>query len=517
MVDTIRIKLYDLNEHSSLAHGLLTNQSIFSRYTYLKNIKGYNLNLIPMDFYMDIIRYGDTGKEIPKTLHDKLHIPSSHYHVIYNVRFDLNYIWFEFSIPKFLFGNNIAQFIKSPYAKDFQLFSATTWEYQCNILYNRLKAFIKHFFKYQFLDEHINFSKLELSRIDFCYNQYFNSKNDALQYLELQKRKRKKLSRKDSQSHNIQQYGLSYKSKTFYFKIYHKGTEYNISDKKEHLKINDYFSKLNINSTFTNEKKKNLINIHSLQNQADLILRYEVTFRSSGMSYYYKHHIFRKNCPTHQKLLRRYNYQRKLYRKNEKNLDKTELLQFKKFQSILDKTHKFFPFYNKSLENHSKLYDGENLDEAPFTNELLKILLKKFKQYIDEYQLQELPPIEQALLKIKEYNEFVSIRKKTIDKTQLKPHEFEQYNLQNKNTGRIKNFFILLNSYTYDEIRQMGLYSDRTLTRYKSLMKRLFSIDERAIKHTDSMYIIPRTDFSDYYTHNIANADIYINKENIYI
>jgi hypothetical protein len=517
MVDTIRIKLHDLNEHSSLAHGLLLNQSTFARYTHMKQISGYNLNLIPMQFYMDVIRFGDTGKEIPKILHDKLHIPSSHYYVIYNVRFDLNFIWFEFSVPKFLYGNNIAQFIKSPYAKDFQLFSATQWEYQVNILYDRLKAFIKHFFKSQFYDEHINYSKLELCRIDLCYNQYFNSKDEALQYLELQKRKRKKMSRDTSQGHNIQQYGISYKSKTYYFKIYHKGTEYNISDKREHLKYNEYASKHNINTLYTNQPKLKHINIQSLQNQADLILRYELTFRSSGMSYYYKHHIFRNNCPVHKKLMSRYRYQRNLYRKDPKMLDKQQLTQFKKFQSILDKTHNFYPFYNSDLLSHSKITDGEHYSEAPFTRTLLKLLINKFAQNIQEYQLQELPPIEQALLKIKEYNETVNNRKKSINKEFLRPHEFDKYNLQQKNTGRIKNFFYLLNNYTYDEIKQMGIYSNRTITRYKSLMKTLFSIDERAIKKSDSMYINPKTDFSDYYIHNIANADIFINTENVYI
>lgn len=300
-------------------------------------------------------------------------IKSSSPDINYVINESGSYIDFEFSIPKYLFGHNLAMFIPQPnsmtYAKE--QFNLHNWSNQVNIIYKRLLKFIEKFFTdlmiFFELDTYPDMNYVEIRRIDLCYNQFFENKHDALIYLENQKKlKKEKNYTTKKQSQN---FGTTYALNTSfgsYFKIYHKGSEYSKSngDLKKHMEVNkEYLDKLSYtlsNEAFTKNQKKIanilkdnknlLLNIFEnyakgqplilddekkqelsklsqyikknmpydvvfLKNEMDKVLRYEVSLYGDFFKYLYKTKVFRRQDKIH-------NYYYQIY-KNVKSLLKS--------------------------------------------------------------------------------------------------------------------------------------------------------------------------------------------------
>lgn len=100
-------------------------------------------------------------------------LPSSHYSIACHINYKADFIEFNFSIPKFRYGTNLFQFI--------DYFSQSA-EKQFSILMDFLQRF-----KRNFIDQ-IRDYDLEIVRIDFCYNQFFLSREEALQYKSFQEK-----------------------------------------------------------------------------------------------------------------------------------------------------------------------------------------------------------------------------------------------------------------------------------------------------------------------------------------
>lgn len=210
-------------------------------------------------------------------------VPSSHYTLLYNIDDKRGHVDFNFSIPKYVFGTNIHQFI--PHKFDNDLMSEIMWSDNVNENidegYYRLMRFIKQFF--ESMNIGIRWYDVQIMRLDMCFNQIFSSKDEALLVLEQQKRiarKRQTSSTDDMFPFNT---SLYYVGEGYSQKIYWKGAEFRNNDKKELIKINE-----------KNGKQK--FEIQRLEELADRTLRYETTFRSSWMSDRYRRNIFRKNC-----------------------------------------------------------------------------------------------------------------------------------------------------------------------------------------------------------------------------
>ncbi len=318
----------------------------FLHFNYAKgDLKGHFLNT-------QILRVRNEKETIERNMRTigTFRLSSSESDINFSVNPEAGFIDFEFSIPKYLYKHNIVQFVPQSYSKHCSVFQnrllVKSWEHQNNILYDRFIKITKKFFSdietLFSLNKSINMHYVELLRIDFCFNQYFDSKSEALRYLKMQKKINNKYNSKSNASNKPYDTSLAFTSKSgSYFKIYHKGTEYQQNDLKKHIKLNsEYFEKIlkrNKNVTPTHfktfkEQQKYLIekafikdkyekiklpksldkkaflkmnrhyrdnqlfDVKFLQSEADKILRYEVTYRPKQFAYKFKTKHFRREC-----------------------------------------------------------------------------------------------------------------------------------------------------------------------------------------------------------------------------
>lgn len=187
-------------------------------------------------------------KEVNMSINGTYRVPSSYNGITYRINESAGYIDFQMSVPKYLYGHSLAEFVpqinSDRYERDFM--KAHTWNFQQKHIHKRLNEFIDIFINdicnhFQ-LEALLNKRYIEVRRVDLCFNQYFDSKQDALRYLEHLKainHNRYKSNQKAPREYNT---SLEYYSSTgAYFKIYHKGTEYSMSkdgDLKKHLEVN---------------------------------------------------------------------------------------------------------------------------------------------------------------------------------------------------------------------------------------------------------------------------------------
>ncbi len=344
---------------------------------YSKNLQGHYLNKQIVRFQSE----NDVKKRNLRTL-GKMSLTSSESDLTFSINYEAGFIDFEFSVPKYLYHHNLAQFIPQSKSKYFNNPSnriiANSWQTQISILHLRFMKFIKKFISdidaYFSLDVGIDLNYLELVRIDLCFNQYFKSKDEALKYLSMQKKINNKYNRTSYQSNKPYDTSIAFKSKTSaFFKIYHKGTEYEtVGDMKKHIKINfDFYEKtlkkrvdvpvfasykethkFLLEKVFTSKndkvyvpphvdkdkllkfnrdfKKNQIFDVKFLLSEMNKVLRYEVTIRPKYMAYHYKTKFFRKDCPYFSEYKKIHNKVRSIYdsrntKKRKKTLGKYEM------------------------------------------------------------------------------------------------------------------------------------------------------------------------------------------------
>lgn len=331
---------------------------------------------------MNKIRFTSQDKVMERnlSLKGKYRLDSSESDVTFMINYEGGFIDFEFSVPKYLYGHNLAEFVpqnRSSLAKQHSLYIKKV-STQRDLLFDRLDKFINVFFKDLWFNLKIdvdkdtgetfspNFDYIEIKRIDLCYNQYFESKGDALLYLESQKKLARKSKIYSPDTNSDFKTTLAYRTQNGnYFKIYHKGTEYinqKHGDFHKHQKVNEnflhYYNKtipktVPVDKSFDFKTKtkhfepltkkeldvvKNLFksdtqgkpfllsdseyayfkpfidsvhkklpyNTKFLKKEMDKVLRYEMSISGKALSYYYKNNVFRNNCLTHQRFKRTY-------------------------------------------------------------------------------------------------------------------------------------------------------------------------------------------------------------------
>lgn len=344
-VDSIVLKLHDLELHSTILDELYF-ESKHSKTVYGKNVEtNERLQRVNLKTWIEYTRYGDTGEEKVKFHFNKIPIPSSHYFLVYKIDLINDCIVFNFSVPKYLYGNNIAQFVTTNVNPSFNFPYHSDRMNQRNSGAKRIQKFIKYFFKKEFPEHKVSYKHIEIDRIDLCYNQYFKSKEDALQYLEMQKKITKKGTHENSRGVKHFKAGITVNTTSKYYKIYHKGSEYekgdvtgirNKSKDEKHnqeilRKIKSLETKYNLEykewqllggnkqkrfaepSRLEYKKKvqklrNKLVDVNFLQKESDKILRYEITLRGRWLSYIYTRKVYRKKCPKWQILFENYNY-----------------------------------------------------------------------------------------------------------------------------------------------------------------------------------------------------------------
>lgn len=548
MTDTLHLVLHDLQKHSDIVRALL-------------EIK--KKSHVKADVYKhggtlrhSIDEYTNNNEEISlsHTLVRKVkEQPSSHYKIIINISPGNDCITFNFSVPKYFYATNIIQAVTTPSENAIMLRGHnSTLSHQLDEAFERLIVYIESFFHCEFPHCEVYWDKLELKRIDICYNQIFRNKNEALEYLKLQKTLKRKYFRENSHDVNNYKTAVFFACKDYSYKIYHKGTEYAKNDKLEHEKINKQYD-------------KEIFDLKYLQEFSDRILRYEFTFRQGYMSYLYNQKVFRCNSANYRQFKKLYNSLKGAYAKDQpkdeetnqiyevcakekkwtdprwveiekvhqkagqrtlKNYDSTLTQWLYDWYTVKKNDHKpnkdqiiriytkFFQEFDKMIttgrrfwfqlnEEEQYLYDLDNRNmknflnsekQVLFTRELFKAIGNRFMEFVNEFQIERKQPTELYLQKIDEYNAGVSSSRKIDKRFPLLATLKKQTKLLDK--AKLGMVLMCLENYDMTDIQNILGVTRQTIHNYK---KQLALIGYSKLTINDSIDFKVDTTFEEYF------------------
>ena len=491
MIDTITIRVHDLVRHEKLMARLSRFNDGMSIMD--KMVEPHNHDSFTK---LQYLRFNDTGKQ-KMFYKNKLHFPSSHYNLNYSIQSDRDFMQFEFSIPKLIHGSNVFQFLthKDEKMANFDAFKMNSIEWNAKNTYKKLNEFLDMFFDFLYPDyrknREIHSSYVEINRLDICYNQLFASKQEAFQYLNYQKKIRKKFARSNEVNKRTFRGSVFYYTKDYSAKIYFKGDEYKKNDRYKHIAHNrkmksDFFpvdGHFDLDGIFQ----------EGLQDVADRTLRYEISFKNQFMSRLYKTEIFRASSPKWKKCKEAYKHIRSIERKmDNKNLSVPVRHSLFKEMGALDKDFKekaemynnvhlqrnTFMLSNPKDIKHQELnwmdfpknkrYEAE--DRATWSEDLWSIMFGKFADFFRQYQVKEkifLSDFEQKLLA---YNEAVKV--------------IVEYNAISKKKkiqgGPLRSTVLLLQTYSWDDLSDLGIMAKRTMQYQANQFKKL-GIDPKGV------------------------------------
>lgn len=235
------------------------------------------------------------------TYNTKVHLPSSESNVSIFYDRGQDNIRFEFSIPKFYFGNNVLELIPPLHSKYYTPNPGmkSLANYWLRII---KKTFLKIIIELtNGIQSKVDFSDVEVSRFDICFNQMFDSRRDALLYLDAQKQIKAK--RVQDKKHVNYETSLSIQTNDYYFKIYHKGTEFAAVGRKD---LHRNFDTLNRQKRIVEGSNfyKSYTNLEKIQDHADNILRYELEARKPLMSYLFAYHVNKQFLPKYRSVMK---------------------------------------------------------------------------------------------------------------------------------------------------------------------------------------------------------------------
>jgi hypothetical protein len=297
-----------------------------------------------------------------------------------------------------------------------------------------------------------------------------------------------------------------------------------------------------------------IANVNFLQNEADKILRFEMTFRPDFMRYHYKDKIFRKDDVVHKIHKKIYNKVKKYYDlRNHKyiNLDDLTIAErsfFKRYDAWRNKRLVFWlkgskkfirnektstNFYDKEMNYYHlySYYDKINFifsepDNALFSNDLLDLLLNYFRKNILKYQLKDLTFKTSLSQKLDNFNKEAKQKRIAYDENPLNINKIidlkGDFHITKGNTLVTKPSQLLTQSELWDKgMSGVNKFKIITLVEY---LKRGKSFDDyckdfnvtksqksRLKKHSEAFDIFQntffkdrkiycKTDFTDYYS-----------------
>jgi len=302
MIDSIHLRLHNLQKYKWLINQLEnhSDRDIYEETATMPN------NKETIIWRLKVAEFKSDGRKLMRSDGHKL--TSSHYKLYWSLPWGDRspHVDFNFSIPKMLFGTNIIQFVKhktEPFGIEDLKMSDYMWNQENT--HKRLVHFIRHFLERTFYNvEKIDLNDVEIMRIDICWNQYFNYKADALQYLNYQKNVKKKHLKISSKNQTGFATSVFFNTRDYACKIYHKGSEYRSSkgERREHLKANRNIKALKERGNFLQKGNLRLMtfDVDKLEAHADKILRYEITFRRSYLSKIFRTKVFRRKSPAWQ-------------------------------------------------------------------------------------------------------------------------------------------------------------------------------------------------------------------------
>ncbi|MBN8785456.1 MAG: hypothetical protein J0I84_00045, partial [Terrimonas sp.] len=216
MIDTIVLRIHNISKYKRLYDQFYrpTKEKNSITKAYIDEDSGEYMEM----GYSAALVFHDNNRVLPLMHRSAVYVPSSHYSVSYVISTQKDFLEFNFSIPKYIWSTNVMQFIN--------LFDNSE-----TILFGELQKFITEFINDN-CHERPLMDDIEINRIDFCYNQFFNSKDDALAYLAEQNKLLVKYARSSGNKFRSYDTSIMYVTRRYSFKIYHKGTEFAKNDYK---------------------------------------------------------------------------------------------------------------------------------------------------------------------------------------------------------------------------------------------------------------------------------------------
>ncbi len=528
MVDTIVLRIHNLNKNRKIVELLRAKGGGSTLYDIKDPHRQYfdsetGLVYDKTDDFMQIkaMEYGDTGKTLI-FYRDKV-LTSSHYYLGYSIRIDQDYIEFNFSIPKLIYGTNLVQFVPhhtevTTYYSRYELEDLNTME---NITFGRLIPFIKSFLRHYFPPmgefKGVDLNDVEVNRLDICFNQHFNSKKEALKYLEFQKRIRKKYIRETSKNKIDWGTSIFLTTDRYSAKIYHKGSEYNSpnGERKHHEKINK-------------KKKKEIFKIEDkydkagkritegLQSYSDRILRYEISFRNAMMSHLYRRKIFARKCSKLKELKRDFKevdlIQKKCDRLAAKKVENPfkEIMQVSKekkrnhqlYKSIMSKSVSFRLKVSENTKQSNSTIQGMQFSkkygaslplEARFSRLLLDEMFKEFNSFLNQFKVEVKENVTNAGKRVAQYNSDVEDFNKYV------ADGFIDKEKSKINPKKINQIIFLLQTKSLDELVKNGIISRSTKYNYINKLKEIgLKANQLAVDEIQVQTTLDFTGYCDY-------------------
>jgi hypothetical protein len=394
MIDTIIFEVHDLEFHADIVEQLRKNKRKHFKQGLVLLDDAFNLEDNRSKKLSELFNEGSVPMRL---FHTSITPKSSHRSIACDVNLTGNFIRFNFSIPKLIYGHNVSQFIPTHLDFNSNGIISHILADQKKGLYNRTFTVIKNFFKtyfntnckcwndetqqYQIINP-LDWKKTKMKRFDLCYNLIHASKDDAMKHLDLLEKVKKRYSRgkhegglsSNKTGKAVYDTGLTHASDLFYFKIYHKGTEFRKNDAKELRKIN---------RKLLSQGKAPKYNIDFLAEEADKILRFELEFKVSTLNYLHKSKLFRERCPNHKKDKAIYQELRRKSRMSYLKIHKLFNFHLKKNRAdiAIIKTAQelklFLPPVKSIINTKAKKMSGE-VDKM--------ILHKKDREFLDNYE-----------------------------------------------------------------------------------------------------------------------------------
>lgn len=452
MIDTIHLKI----------HGIRTvNKNLLNAVKYAKN-KRSSLHSVEMtrEEYASFInkrstmmffaQYADSGRTQLIDMASEFTEPSSNYKVRIRPRLDRDYLEVNLSVPKFLYGHNVGQFIIDISDPIFSITRHQMFKYQAQDVHNKLIKFIKFFFVRVF-NTIPDFRTVQVMRIDYCYNQIFHSKQAASDYLRVQKGIRKMYYKGTdiNDYKNTVWFPATYHT----FKIYAKGDEF----KKHDLKNLRRFNALN--------EGKRIKNIDRILALAERTNRYEITYKNAGIDYIYKtRYLPRVNRRNSEEIKK---YLRLNVRRRNKKLLEIQKHTWNYYNKQYHKRHEFYLEIPEELKENKKNFLSERyVYKAKFDIDLFHMLATKFYEVSQEFKIKKTyGEVGMDLLNIKE--------KLLIQKRKYSSRK-------NFASSGISLFLqeLAKNNFNFDSVKNSGIFPEASFYRYKKQLKNI-GIDQR--------------------------------------
>ncbi len=295
-MDTVVYKLHKISKYPLIE---------FAIQNLKKNGKGKILvakdtSSFGLDTHTEAVLNLKLGKMTFINYNENLKLPSSASGINIMIDNERDFIRFEFSIPKFLFANNVCEIIP-PFQSKYYNISDTSMVGLCAEYWYR---FLKTMFR-KVINELTNcradfsWCDVELARLDISFNQIFRTKDEAEFYYQCVRKvslpKNSEFSKKDYVT------SIAIENARYYWKIYLKGAEF---EKNGQAQIREYFKEYE-RSGFKNRKDSlylSMKHIDELQSYADRILRYELEVRPGYMSYLFNQYLKKRRIPEYRQL-----------------------------------------------------------------------------------------------------------------------------------------------------------------------------------------------------------------------